>query len=319
MGNWRLRTVKHSKQLDSSSCGVFVLKFAESILANETLEFDNTSSAIDQYRFEIAMWLMGSIATDPSKMCCLCCHASSIHVTDWIGCDRCFRWFHLACYNRQIPLIGSNIASSVMFFCKYCKAIDSEQENQGNPIGNGNLPDASLVQNENELHDAEFVTNNELPDIVPPKRRKTSDFEFENTTACDNKTAGTKMRKAVKKKKKETGGKMELPKKERTSKQEKDIAPFYMKERSTRIKRCQGCPTDLKSRLVVASYGNYQFFDKRSASKRDSWRVGYFHPNATCILRKYPEFDGNIFMPSDVVISDEECIEILQKGLKPTY
>ncbi|XP_049328588.1 gypsy retrotransposon integrase-like protein 1 [Astyanax mexicanus] len=58
VSTWTTETVPHALQTDAMSCGVFVLKYAENILAEEPLTFTNSKSAVQTYRWEVAMTLL---------------------------------------------------------------------------------------------------------------------------------------------------------------------------------------------------------------------------------------------------------------------
>ncbi|XP_049325941.1 uncharacterized protein LOC125785813 [Astyanax mexicanus] len=58
VSTWTTETVPHALQTDAVSCGVFVLKYAENILAEEPLTFTNSKSAVQTYRWEVAMTLL---------------------------------------------------------------------------------------------------------------------------------------------------------------------------------------------------------------------------------------------------------------------
>ncbi|XP_039461828.1 uncharacterized protein LOC120435772 isoform X1 [Oreochromis aureus] len=58
VSRWTCDTVKHPKQLDATSCGVFALKFAEKILQKESIDFPSTKKAINTHRLQIATTLL---------------------------------------------------------------------------------------------------------------------------------------------------------------------------------------------------------------------------------------------------------------------
>ncbi|KAL4006254.1 cortactin [Sarotherodon galilaeus] len=58
VSRWTCDTVKHPKQVDTASCGVFALKFAEKILRKESIDFPSTKKAINAHRLQIATTLL---------------------------------------------------------------------------------------------------------------------------------------------------------------------------------------------------------------------------------------------------------------------
>ncbi|XP_052063070.1 uncharacterized protein LOC127702809 [Mytilus californianus] len=52
-GTWRFNVLDHSKQLDSISCGVYVLKMAEMFLSGGDVQFVMTAEDLNQYRLHI--------------------------------------------------------------------------------------------------------------------------------------------------------------------------------------------------------------------------------------------------------------------------
>ncbi|XP_043968986.1 uncharacterized protein LOC122828949 [Gambusia affinis] len=61
VSRWTCDTVKHPKQQDSTSCGVFSLKFAEKILSKEVVDFPVSNEAVYSMRLEIAVRLILNI------------------------------------------------------------------------------------------------------------------------------------------------------------------------------------------------------------------------------------------------------------------
>nr|XP_049591118.1 uncharacterized protein LOC125978107 [Syngnathus scovelli] len=114
VSRWTCGTVPHPRQQDSTSCGVFALKFAEHLLSNEEIDFSAKAHDINRYRLQIATTLL--LETDDlSDLCFVCGEAT--HDTDnrWIQCDECCRWFHLVCVGEP-PTEGS-------FLCTACTEI----------------------------------------------------------------------------------------------------------------------------------------------------------------------------------------------------
>ncbi|XP_019216235.1 sentrin-specific protease 1 isoform X1 [Oreochromis niloticus] len=102
VSRWTCDTVKHPKQLDATSCGVFALKFAEKILQKESIDFPSTKKAINTHRLQIATTLL--LETDDLTNICLFCGEEE-HETDnkWIQCEMCLRWFHQLCMKSPPP------------------------------------------------------------------------------------------------------------------------------------------------------------------------------------------------------------------------
>ncbi|XP_071384915.1 sentrin-specific protease 2-like [Centroberyx affinis] len=55
---WRCQTLPHPQQMDGTSCGVFVCKFAEFVLRGEPITFSSEGPAINRFRREIALMLL---------------------------------------------------------------------------------------------------------------------------------------------------------------------------------------------------------------------------------------------------------------------
>nr|XP_055025616.1 ras-associated and pleckstrin homology domains-containing protein 1-like [Misgurnus anguillicaudatus] len=97
---WACGTLPHSRQPDGSSCGAFVLKFAECFLNNEPLHFSTTEESVADLRMTIAACLLQNSA-DLKDLCQICGEKNTgKNVTNWIGCDVCPRWFHCRCVQR---------------------------------------------------------------------------------------------------------------------------------------------------------------------------------------------------------------------------
>lgn len=81
---WTCDKLPHSCQQDCSSCGPFVLKFAECFLKDEPLQFSTSEEA------------------NLKNLCHLCGERNSgQQLTNWIGCDVCPRSFHCNCVQRS--------------------------------------------------------------------------------------------------------------------------------------------------------------------------------------------------------------------------
>ncbi|XP_026024288.1 sentrin-specific protease 2-like isoform X2 [Astatotilapia calliptera] len=102
VSRWTCDTVKHPKQVDATSCGVFALKFAEKILRKESIDFLSTKKAINTHRLQIATTLL--LETDDLTNICHFCGEEE-HETDnkWIQCEMCLRWFHQLCVKSPPP------------------------------------------------------------------------------------------------------------------------------------------------------------------------------------------------------------------------
>ncbi|XDV21750.1 hypothetical protein PO909_026774 [Leuciscus waleckii] len=55
---WTCETVPHPKQRDSSSCGVYALKFAECILRQQPIDFSSDEESVNNLRKHIAVTLL---------------------------------------------------------------------------------------------------------------------------------------------------------------------------------------------------------------------------------------------------------------------
>ncbi|XP_035999447.1 sentrin-specific protease 2-like [Fundulus heteroclitus] len=102
VSRWTCGTVQHPVQTDSTSCGVFVLKFAEKLLRREEMFFQTNPTAINELRREIAVKLL--LRTDNlSDICCYCGEEEHENDFNWIQCDVCLRWFHQLCMQNPPP------------------------------------------------------------------------------------------------------------------------------------------------------------------------------------------------------------------------
>ncbi|XP_041843372.1 uncharacterized protein LOC121641350 [Melanotaenia boesemani] len=110
VSRWVCGTLPHVNQQDGVSCGVFVLKFAECILEGKPLQFDNSTTAMNTVRFQIATTLLKESETLKNL-----CHHCGFQDTDdpqWIACDNCGRWYHHGCV-KSPPL-------QKKYFCDVC-------------------------------------------------------------------------------------------------------------------------------------------------------------------------------------------------------
>ncbi|XP_030194773.1 uncharacterized protein LOC115529827 [Gadus morhua] len=107
VSRWKANTVPHSLQQDSTSCGIFAIKYAEKVLAEESPTFPNTEGAVVNYRREITVALLNE-TDDLSELCHHCGEGEEArggsqdrpNATDWIQCDTCGRWYHEGCVGR---------------------------------------------------------------------------------------------------------------------------------------------------------------------------------------------------------------------------
>ncbi|XP_056120647.1 uncharacterized protein LOC130097729 [Rhinichthys klamathensis goyatoka] len=82
---WVCETLPHSCQQDGSSCGPFVLKFAECFLNNESLHFSTSEESVAALRRKIAACVLQH--TDNLKDLCHLCgdKNSGKKVTNWLA------------------------------------------------------------------------------------------------------------------------------------------------------------------------------------------------------------------------------------------
>lgn len=97
VSRWACDTVAHPIQQDTTSCGVYALKFAECILSGYPVVFDNSAKTLNAIREQIAVCLLEN-TDDLTGLCHLC--GLTYGDTHWIGCDLCPRWYHQNCLNK---------------------------------------------------------------------------------------------------------------------------------------------------------------------------------------------------------------------------
>ncbi|KAI2645542.1 Gypsy retrotransposon integrase-like protein 1 [Labeo rohita] len=125
VSRWVCESPPHPLQMDSTSCGVFALKFAEHILQNTNIDFSNAPQDVAQFRMEIASTLLEQSVThrsfvlylidDLSDLCHFCGEAETFDDSAevlWISCDYCGRWFHMDCVN--------NLSTEKQYKCFSC-------------------------------------------------------------------------------------------------------------------------------------------------------------------------------------------------------
>ncbi|CAM4530247.1 unnamed protein product [Leuciscus chuanchicus] len=81
---WACDTLPHPLQQDATSCGAYVLKFAECILGGFPLAFANSASSVNTIRQQIAVSLLEN-TDDLTDLCHLCGEQDGD--THWIDCD----------------------------------------------------------------------------------------------------------------------------------------------------------------------------------------------------------------------------------------
>ncbi|MED6264527.1 hypothetical protein CHARACLAT_015880 [Characodon lateralis] len=91
--------VSHPIQQDATSCGIYALKFAESILDGSPVAFHNSAESVNSIRMQIAVCLLEN-TEDLTNLCYFCGLMDGD--TNWIGCDVCPRWFHQNCVKMQV-------------------------------------------------------------------------------------------------------------------------------------------------------------------------------------------------------------------------
>ncbi|CAL9693526.1 unnamed protein product [Knipowitschia caucasica] len=121
VSRWECNTLPHPLQPDSSSCGVFAIKFVENILTGQPLVFPAGRSDVDALRWQIAETVLEA-SDDLTDICCICGQedVDEEDVDDpndtksiiWISCDVCGRWFHHVCSGCS--------DTSAAFICEAC-------------------------------------------------------------------------------------------------------------------------------------------------------------------------------------------------------
>ncbi|XP_073730811.1 uncharacterized protein [Misgurnus anguillicaudatus] len=121
---WSPMKIKHTKQMDGSSCGVFVMKFGEEILSKFpnvpcNLTIDKSTEAINDIRTQMATAILAS--SEPQSFCPLCgCKEIPGNVL-WIQCDGCLLWSHDKCTGLTQEEVDSIATESSPWFCCFCK------------------------------------------------------------------------------------------------------------------------------------------------------------------------------------------------------
>ncbi|XP_065908265.1 uncharacterized protein [Dysidea avara] len=106
---WEVTSIPHSFQEDNSSCGVYVMKFAQQYLDGSSLSLD--ANSVSDTRIEMAKMILSN--SDDISEYCRTCSSKARKKCIWIGCDNCSSWYHLDCVNRKIKskLEAANIQS----------------------------------------------------------------------------------------------------------------------------------------------------------------------------------------------------------------
>ncbi|XP_033966349.1 uncharacterized protein [Pseudochaenichthys georgianus] len=84
VGRWACTTIAHPKQMDSTSCGVLVLKLAEQILQKQQVQYPVDQEGVASMRFHMAMALVNN-SDDLSELCRACGeHSIGPKVDQWV-------------------------------------------------------------------------------------------------------------------------------------------------------------------------------------------------------------------------------------------
>ncbi|XP_062621423.1 uncharacterized protein LOC134283018 [Saccostrea cucullata] len=118
---WKLETIQHSKQMDSVSCGVFIMKFAELLIQGKPLFFN--SRHVDTIRKDIAAILLGSCGNVTNN--CRSCGQNYRLQHKWIQCNSCQWWHHFQCADVSRSYDEAS-DDSFYFICKTCRGLDTQ-------------------------------------------------------------------------------------------------------------------------------------------------------------------------------------------------
>ncbi|CAI5679843.1 unnamed protein product [Oreochromis niloticus] len=113
--DWKMETLPHSKQMDSSSCRVLVLKFAEHyLMSGEVTRVLSNPEAIGLQRTEIACELLEhqSNADDYCVVCSMLEADPESSMIEMVQCEFCLRWAHFGCAQYE--------SSLVKYLCNKC-------------------------------------------------------------------------------------------------------------------------------------------------------------------------------------------------------
>ncbi|XP_072565192.1 uncharacterized protein [Paramormyrops kingsleyae] len=95
---WQPAVVPHSRQIDATSCGIFVMEMGSTIISSFLdlpghIEVGSSSQEIARRRLEIASEILEN--SEPlDDLCQLCGRKSYPAHTRWIQCSQCNYWFH---------------------------------------------------------------------------------------------------------------------------------------------------------------------------------------------------------------------------------
>lgn len=113
---WQLQTLKHNPQMDSSSCGVLVLNFAEQYLLTGTISHvQTTSEAVSSGRMKIACTLLRcrGNAEEYCVVCSMLENDPNKSMIEMVQCESCNRWAHFECCKFKKNSLN-------VFMCKKC-------------------------------------------------------------------------------------------------------------------------------------------------------------------------------------------------------
>ncbi|XP_058653261.1 uncharacterized protein LOC131552995 [Onychostoma macrolepis] len=112
---WQLQTLKHNQQMDSSSCGVLVLNFAEQYLLTGTISHvQTTSEAVSSARMKIACTLRcRGNAEEYCVVCSMLENDPNKSMIEMVQCESCNRWAHFECCKFKKNSLN-------VFMCKKC-------------------------------------------------------------------------------------------------------------------------------------------------------------------------------------------------------
>ncbi|KAL3868427.1 hypothetical protein ACJMK2_041235, partial [Sinanodonta woodiana] len=102
--DWEVVALPHTKQPDSTSCGIFCLKFAEKFLHNDDFIGKNQDSAIIEL----------------CRLCGCSMPSGKENRVQWIGCDKCGEfWFHYQCMKTNMSY---NAVCESRYICVFCES-----------------------------------------------------------------------------------------------------------------------------------------------------------------------------------------------------
>ena len=60
--------------------------------------------------------------TNDDNLCGVCAGAKDEDFVDWIGCDRCFKWYHVECLeDENLEGKSMNEIKKMTYYCGLCK------------------------------------------------------------------------------------------------------------------------------------------------------------------------------------------------------